>query len=337
MSESLPNSIVKADNAEDIVSLLLADKRSENTKRAYRYDLHDFFQTRYGVDPTPELIGQFLALSADRIAFHIAVYKGDLISRNLSEATVNRRLAAIHSLVDYARRIGLTDANIAGLIRGEKVIPYRDTSGITSDQAIRLLSMPDRSTLKGKRDYAILLLLLENALRSAEIRMCRVSDFHPQDSTLRILGKGAGTQRSVITINDHTVSAIQDYLQTAGHASQSDAPLFQSCHRRATSSYLTGDGLYKIVGEYARRAGIEKRVSPHRLRHTSITTALDVTGGNVAVVQQLSRHASVDTVVRYNDNRVGSQARVTAMLGEVFAAVVEEPESPTLPEPSDGK
>jgi integrase/recombinase XerC len=325
MSDISSNPIAELDQREDIVSLLLADKRSENTRRAYRYDLYDFFRTRYGVDPTPELIGQFLALSADRIAFHIAVYKGDLISRSLSEATINRRLAAIHSLVDYARRVGLTDANITGLIRGEKVIPYRDTSGITSEQAKQLLSLPDRSTLKGKRDYAILLLLLENALRSAEIRRCWVSDFDPQDRTLRILGKGAGTQRTLITINEHTASAIQDYLDAAGHGSESDAPLFQGCHRGASQQGLTGDGLYKIIGEYARRAGIEKRISPHRLRHTSITTALDVTGGNIAVVQQLSRHASVETVIRYNDNRVGNQAKVTAMLGEVFAVVAEEP------------
>jgi integrase/recombinase XerC len=324
MSEVTRNPIDRANNGDDIVALLLADKRSDNTKRAYRYDLYDFFRTRFGVDPTPELIGQFLTLSAERIAFNIAVYKGDLISRNLSEATINRRLASINSLIDYARRVGLTDANIAGLIRGEKVIPYRDTSGITSEQAVLILSLPDRSTLKGKRDYAILLLLLENALRSAEIRRCRVSDFSPQDRTLRILGKGAGTQKTLITINDHTVSAIQDYLELAGHSSQSDAPLFQGCHRGAVKASLTGDGLYKIIGEYARKAGIEKRLSPHRLRHTSITTALNVTGGNIAIVQQLSRHASVETVIRYNDNRVGNQAMVTAMLGEVFTIAPED-------------
>lgn len=305
-------------DARDPIALLLADKRSENTRRAYRKDLIDFFRSTYGAEPTPQRVGEFLAQGTDRIAFTLAAYKGDLIARGLSEATVNRRLAAVNSLLLFARRLGLTEADVSGLVRGEKVIPYRDTTGLTPAQARRLLQQPDRTTLKGKRDYALLLLLLENALRSAEVRQLTIEDFRPDERSLRILGKGRGTQKETVTINPRTVAAIQDYLADSSHASDPQAALFQSLHPSGRGGSLTSDGLYKIVAEYAAKAGSDRRISPHRLRHTAITTALAATAGDVVRVQHLSRHARVETVMRYNDNRTGHQASVTALLGAVY-------------------
>jgi len=310
-------------HSPDLLALLLADKRSENTRRAYRKDLTDFFQSTYGQAPTPPLMKEFLAQGTDRIAFAIAAYKGDLIARSLSEATVNRRLAAVNSLLLFARRLGLTDADVSGLVRGEKVVPYRDTTGITPAQARKLLQQPDRATLKGRRDYALLLLLLENALRSAEVRQLTVEDFRPDERTLHILGKGRGTQKETVTINPHTVEAIQDYLAVSSHANDPQAALFQNLHPSGKGGGLTSDGLYKIIAEYAEKAGFERRISPHRLRHTAITTALAATAGDVVRVQHLSRHARVETVMRYNDNRSGHQAGVTALLGIAFETSVE--------------
>lgn len=64
----------------------------------------------------------------------------------------------------------------------------------------------------------------------------------------------------------------------------------------------------------ATEAGISKVMSPHRVRHSSITTALDATGGNVRAVQQLSRHAKPEIVIRYDDNRKDLQGEVTGVL-----------------------
>ncbi|NJM67993.1 MAG: hypothetical protein HC851_21180 [Acaryochloris sp. RU_4_1] len=55
-------------------------------------------------------------------------------------------------------------------------------------------------------------------------------------------------------------------------------------------------------------------MSPHRVRHSSITAALEATGGNVRAVQQLSRHAKPETVMRYDDNRNNLQGEVTELL-----------------------
>ena len=68
-----------------------------------------------------------------------------------------------------ARKFGLTDVDAGGLVAGEKVTPYRDTRGPGTGEVRRMLSAPDRQTPTGKRDYALLILLWENALRRSEV------------------------------------------------------------------------------------------------------------------------------------------------------------------------
>ena len=77
---------------------------------------------------------------------------------------------------------------------------------------------------------------------------------------------------------------------------------------------ITTDKTNKIVRDSAHRAGIEKVISPHRIRHLSITTALDKTDGNVRKVQKLSRHAKFETLMIYDDNRTNAQKEITEVL-----------------------
>ena len=71
---------------------------------------------------------------------------------------------------------------------------------------------------------------------------------------------------------------------------------------------------YKIVRRYCQKAGINKRMSPHRVRHSSITTALDKSNGNVRKVQKLSRHKNLNTLMIYDDNRNQDQLKLSNLL-----------------------
>ena len=148
----------------ELLSELLADQRSPGTRKAYARDLRNFFQLIAQSDPTPALIEEFLTLNRFEATSLVLKYKGILIEKGLAEATINRRLSAIKALVNYARRIGKCDWSLTD-VKGEKVQPYRDTSEVSVAGFKKMAAIPSLDTLKGKRDYALLRLLWENALR----------------------------------------------------------------------------------------------------------------------------------------------------------------------------
>ncbi|MFM6453394.1 MAG: tyrosine-type recombinase/integrase, partial [Planktothrix sp.] len=298
----------------DILRDLLANKRSVQTRRAYAKDLRDFFSFIAHSDPTPELVREFLALEQFDALALVLNYRQHLINKGLKESTVNRRLAAIKSLVNYARTIGRCNFTLAD-IKNEKVRRYTDTSGIPTDQMKTLLELCDRSTLKGKRDYAIFRLLWSNALRRGEISNANISDLDVDNRCLWIHGKGRGTEKEKIELGTATLEAIQDWLQARGKVRKT-APLFCTLDPCTKGHRLGGWGIYDLVREFCQKAGISKPMSPHRIRHSSITAALDATGGDVRRVQKLSRHHDLNTLMIYDDNRKNAQGEITNLLDD---------------------
>ena len=296
----------------DPVQLLLADKRSAATKRAYAGDLRDFF----GGDPSPHQVRQFVAQPPRDIAVHLNTYKARLIGSGAAEATVNRRLSAVRSLLKFCYRLGYAASDGAGLVDSERVTTYRDTRGISVEQMRRLVVAPDARSLAGKRDRALLRLLCENALRRGEACALTVDDFQPAERRLFILGKGKGTQKEPVTLSSAAVDAVSAYLKRAGHGA---GPLFRNVSRRPdhAGEGITPDGLYHVVGHWGAAIGV-KNLTPHKLRHSAITAALDATDGDVRRVQKLSRHARLETLQRYDDNRTDFQGEVTDVLSDLL-------------------
>jgi integrase/recombinase XerC len=274
------------------------------------------------------LVERFLALETHPMARCILLFKAELIAAGLTEATINRRMSAILSLVRFARRVGATMANPEDQVDMERVRAYRDTRGITLEQARTLLGVPDRETVKGKRDYALLVLLLENALRRAEIVGLTLADCDLEGRALWIRGKGHGTQRERVTLSPHAVEALRAYIKAGGHGRGAtvgggggvgeDRPLFVNVSPAYRGQGLTADGLFKIVKEMALYAGIKGDLSPHRLRHTAITMALDMSKGDVRKVKRLSRHARLETLQIYDDNRTDMQGEMTNELSDLL-------------------
>lgn len=304
------------DTDPDVLAQLLADKRSPNTRRAYEKDAQDFFQEMTGQPASPDSVLEFLHLEGRQATAVLLKYKAKLIARGLSEATINRRLAAIKSLVAMGRKLGVCSYSLDD-VKGEKTQKYRDTTGISTDAFKAVLAQCDRSTLKGVRDYALLRLLWGNALRRSEVSQLNIGDFDPDAQTLRILGKGRGSMYEVIDLGEPTVVAICDWLKAVGDLSP-DSPLFICLDFCNHGRRLTGDGIRKIVSSVCRKAGIKKAMSPHRIRHSAITAALDATDGNVRKVQKLSRHSRIDTLLIYDDNRAKDQREISRLLDDLL-------------------
>ena len=289
-----------------VLSDWLATKRSPHTRRVYRRDIDNFLS-----DLNLEL-GKFLSLDRHGAYALVSRYKGELIQKGLKSATINRRLAAIKSLVSFSYNCGHSEFMLEA-VKSEKLSAYRDTSGVDPETFKRVLGGIDRGTLKGIRDHALLLLLWSNALRRSEVSKANISDFDPTAKTLRIFGKGRGNNAETVSLGIGTVTAIMAWLEARGEH-QPDKSLFVSVNPGYRDGRLCTQAIYDIVKCRCQDAGISKVMSPHRVRHSAITAALEATGGDVRRVQKLSRHSSLNTLLIYDDNRKNHQGEVTDLL-----------------------
>ena len=298
----------------DILEELLRDKRSPNTRRTYAKGLKDFFLTMIQKEPAPQDIAWFLSLKRVEAVFLVLRYRACLVEKGLTPATVNVRLAAIKSLVNYARKVGKCDYSLED-VDGLRVETYRDTRGVNADSFRQITAQVNLETLKGKRDIAILRLLWDNALRRGEICSLNIEDYQPGESQLLIKGKGKLTKEA-ITLSSKAIGLINEWLGVIGDRA-SDQPLFCTVDRATFGHRLSGNAIYNIVRDTAKAAGIEKVMSPHRVRHSAITAALDATNGDTRKVQKLSRHKNLNTLMIYDDNRHQHQAEVTGILADL--------------------
>lgn len=291
-----------------LVAAFLAG-RSPRTLRAYGEDLRDF-ATFAGFPPegleaaTAALLGAGQG-EANRLAL---AYRAHLLERGLAPATVNRRLAALRSLVTLARTLGRCPWTLE--VPSVASESYRDTAGPGAGGVRQLLGLlAEDDSPKATRDRALLRLLADLALRRAEAVALDVEDVDLEAGTVTILGKGR-REPERLTLPSPTRAALAAWLAIRG---ASPGPLFPSLDRARPGHRLTGHSVYRIVQALGRRVGLTVR--PHGLRHAAITTALDANGGNLRATQRFSRHRDVRTLQRYDDNRAdlaGETARLVA-------------------------
>lgn len=303
-AESLESPLVEHRSPVSRLLEAFLSGRSPETIKAYRQDLHDF--RAFLNLPTAEAAAERLLAAGPGDANALALaYKAALFGRALAPATINRRLAALRSVVRLARVLGLVPWSLE--VRNERSETYRDTRGPGSAGFRRVLAQSDsRTDAKGLRDRAILHLLYDLALRRIEVTRLDLEDLRLEDGTLAVLGKGKRT-KSLLTLPDPTRRALEAWLAARG----TDAgPLFTTLHRGLAlcRQRLTGRGLYDLVRTLGRQAGVKAR--PHGLRHAAITEALELTRGDVRAVQRFSRHAKPETLLRYDDNRTDLAGQV---------------------------
>jgi integrase/recombinase XerC len=299
----------------DLIAEHLADRRSISTRRAYAGDLRDFFRVTEGCEPSPVVMQKFLALDGPAAIGVVLQYKANLIARGLSENTVNRRLAAIKSLVKFARLQGAVFWDL-DQIRSERLVQYRDTTGIVPEEYAKILANCGDSPI-GKRDRAILRLIWDNALRRGEISKINFEHYDRAGMRLGILGKGKGTQVEWVAITEKTVLAIDAWLLVHPGSQSPIDPLFVACSPRHRGHRLSGSQIYNIVRGHGAKAGIEKIFSPHRGRHSSITAAAEMTGGDIRKIQQHGRHKRPETSMRYVDNLQKLQGEVATSISDL--------------------
>jgi integrase/recombinase XerC len=286
--------------------------RKASTLLAYRKDLEAFasFAGAASLDAAAALL---LARGPGAANSLVRPYKAHLLNRRLAPASINRRLAALRSLVKLGRLLGLVGWGLE--VEGVKSEGYRDTRGPGREGFRQLLGqLAGRSDPKAVRDRAILRLLFDLALRRAEVTGLDLEDLDLDAGTLAVLGKGRH-EKARLTLPAPTRSALASWVAVRGRES---GPLFRSMDRaHKGDGRLTGGGVYRLVRGLGRKVGL--RVRPHGLRHASISEALDLTGGDIRAVQKFSRHRDVRVLERYDDNRTDLAGGVARRVADAAA------------------
>lgn len=294
--------------AAEAVALFLAGK-SPRTVDAYRLDLSTF-AAYVGAGSLDEAAADLLGNGPGHAQARVLGYRAALLDQGLSPATVNRRLAAVRSLVSMARTLGLVAFALE--IPGVKTQRYRDTRGPGLSGFRVLLEAAAGDDMKARRDTAVLRLLWDLALRRAEVVALDLEHYAPSAGTLSILGKGR-RERETLTLPPATKAALDRWIALRG---TEPGPLIYTLDHRRPRGRLTGVGLWTIVRRLSQDAGIAP-VRPHGLRHAAITAALDATQGDVRRVQRFSRHRDIRTLGLYDDNRSDLGGEVAALVAGI--------------------
>lgn len=164
--------------------------------------------------------------------------------------------------------------------------------------------------VKAARDAAILRLAYGLGLRRSELASLDVGHVDLTGGTVSVMGKGRN-ERERLTVPQNARQALEAWLAVRG-STDKDAPLFVALDRHTKGSRISGSGVYHVVRTLGEEIGIRAR--PHGLRHSAVTAALDALGGDYRKVRAFSRHASLDTVRRYDDNRADHAGQVAAIV-----------------------
>jgi integrase/recombinase XerD len=265
---------------------------SEHTLAAYRRDLRRyaaFLSHRDVHDPgdiEEATIRSFVAsLSASTHGPDDAPYRATSVARTLS---------AVRSFHRFLLREGITDRDPAVGVPQPR-LPRSLPRPLPVEDVRRLLEAPDERSPTGLRDRAVLELLYGSGLRISELTGLDVDDIDLEEGSVRVLGKG-GKEREV-PLGSFGRDSIGAYL-TRGRPALASTATRGAVFLNARGGRLSRQSCARLLGRYVRRAGIERRVTLHTLRHSFATHLLEG-GADVRVVQELLGHASVATTQIY--------------------------------------
>lgn len=230
---------------------------------------------------------------SDIIAFR------DRVNATHKPATVNLYLISVKQFFKWLEIEGIYP-NIARQVKGCKLSDAHRKDHLTAGQAKSIISGIDQSTLTGKRDYAIFVLMLTTGLRDCEVMRADIEDLRTlgDNVVLYVHGKYRDGKDAYVKVTEPAEKAIRAYLAARGKAPET-AALFASHSNRNEGGRMTTRSISRIIKNNLRAAGFDSnRITAHSLRHTAANLSL-ANGTDIRDLQQLLRHTNINTTMIY--------------------------------------
>ena len=276
--------------------MVLDSVTSPHSRRNYAKALDDLFAFAAGRPLSRALLLEFRA-SLDHLA----------------PSTVNVRLSAIRKLVSEARKNGLLGAEEAANLADIPNIREQGTrlgNWLTREQAKELLAVPDRSTLKGKRDFVILALLVGCALRRRELASLHIEDIQMREGRWVIADlRGKGNRIRTVAVPVWVKQGINAWM---AEAKIEEGRLLRRLSKsgKVIGEELSDWGIWSVVEQAAKEIGIE-RFGAHDLRRTCAKLCRKA-GGDLEQIKFLLGHSSIQTTERY----LGSEQEIAVAVND---------------------
>jgi site-specific recombinase XerD len=268
---------------EELLGLFLSNQNAASTKNVYGLELRAFLRRAQKRVADVEL--------ADLLAYKTAI-------SGLKTATIARKLKTVRLFFGFLYSQHYIPRDPTAGLKVPKV-HWTEPDILTEEEAGALLrSTNDRRTLIGKRDFAMLSVLLSTGIRESELAGANVGSLVTKwgSTFLRVLGKG-GKER-LVKLPSEANEAVQEYLR-ARRAPGLEEPLFLTIPKRGLHPRrITATVVDYLVVQCAKRALIRKKVTPHLLRHTALSLLL-ANGAELARVSQTAGHSRTSTTANF--------------------------------------
>ena len=255
---------------------------SQNTIRSYQRDLEHFLV---------HLQDKKLSRWAELKPHHIRTYASQIFIEGLGAKSIQRRLSAIRSFMNYLLREGMIKNNPAEGVKTPKA-PKKLPGVLDIQQISQLLDIQETDPLS-LRDKAIMELIYSSGLRLSEIVRLNPIDLNLSDKSLTVIGKGDKTR--MLPIGNEAIKSLRSWLSCRNElANPEEEALFVG----SRGNRLSRRSIQSRIKHWARKNGIQQDVYPHLLRHSFATHMLEASG-DLRAVQELLGHKDISTTQVY--------------------------------------
>ncbi len=289
--------IVSAPDNDSLQAALedVAGQLAPTSQRVYRQDAKAFAQWMTEHGALPETLTR-----QDAIAYRVH------LAEKYAKITANRMFSVARRLLDEQVRNKHLPENLFASVEGFKTGNETTHTTLRKEDARELLAAVDRRTVKGKRDYALMSLLVRTGIRRSECAALRLADLRMQEGHhVAIIEHGKGDKRRVVKLPVDVFRSIEQYIRAAGRTNRApEAALFTGMTKgdKPTEQPISDKLIERVVKHYSQQIDIPT-LTPHGLRSTFITLALE-NKATLHQVQYAAGHADPRTTERYQKRKL---------------------------------